>query len=69
MPGEPQLESDIRWGIYHICARYRYRADGTRQSLEDLLATLQPLGVSYIRDLPWFLEGGGTFSCRKAMRE
>ena len=26
-------------------------------------------GTAQIKDLLWFLEGGGTFSCRKAMRE
>jgi nucleoside-diphosphate-sugar epimerase len=63
------LESDIPWGVYQISSRYRYRADGTRQPLDEVLAAIHQLGTSQIKDLPWFLEGGGTFSCRKAMRE
>jgi nucleoside-diphosphate-sugar epimerase len=63
------LETKIRWGIYQICSRYRYRADGTPQPLDEVMAAIHETGTSKIKDLDWFLEGGGTFSCRKAMRE
>jgi nucleoside-diphosphate-sugar epimerase len=63
------VEADISWGVYQICSRYRYRADGTRQSLEEVMAAIHALGTTQIKDLSWFLEGGGTFSCRKAIRE
>jgi nucleoside-diphosphate-sugar epimerase len=63
------LESTIPWGVYQICARYRYRPDGTRQPLEEVLAAIQQSGPAPVKDLTWFLEGGGTFTCRKAMRE
>jgi nucleoside-diphosphate-sugar epimerase len=63
------LESAIPWGVYQICSRYRYRADGTGQPLDELLADLERQGTAQIKDLAWFFEGGGTFSCRKAMRE
>jgi nucleoside-diphosphate-sugar epimerase len=63
------LESDIAWGVYQICSRYRYRADGTRQPLEEVLESIHQLGTPRIKDLHWLAEGGGTFSCRKAMTE
>jgi UDP-glucose 4-epimerase len=63
------LEADLPWGVYQICSRYRYSADGSRQPLEELLAEIDQTGTPQIKDLAWFLEGGGAFSCRKAMRE
>jgi nucleoside-diphosphate-sugar epimerase len=63
------LETDIRWGIYQICSRSRYRADGTPQPLEEVMAAIHATGTAEIKDLDWFIEGGGTYSCRKAMRE
>jgi nucleoside-diphosphate-sugar epimerase len=63
------LESDIPWGIYQVSSRYRYRADGTRQSLDEVMTAIHQLGTPQIKDLAWFLEGGGTFSCRKAIQE
>jgi UDP-glucose 4-epimerase len=63
------LETDRTWGVYQICSRYRYRADGSRQPLDEVLTAVQQMGTAQIKDLHWFLEGGGTFSCRKAMRE
>lgn len=63
------LETDRRWGLYQICSRSRYRADGTPQPLEEVMAVIHATGTTEIKDLDWFMEGGGTFSCRKAMRE
>jgi nucleoside-diphosphate-sugar epimerase len=63
------LEAAIPWGVYQICSRYRYRPDGSRQPLDEVMAAIQATGASQIKDLDWFLEGGGTFSCRKAMAE
>jgi nucleoside-diphosphate-sugar epimerase len=63
------LESPISWGVYQVCSRYRYRADGSRQPLDEVMAAIHATGATEIKDLPWFLEGGGTFSCRKAMHE
>lgn len=63
------LEAAIPWGVYQICSRYQYRGDGTRQPLDEVMAAIHQLGTSQIKDLSWFLEGGGTFSCRKVMRE
>jgi hypothetical protein len=47
----------------------RSLADGTRQPLDEVMASIHQLGTPHIKDLDWFLTGGGTFSCRKAMRE
>lgn len=63
------LASDISFGIYQLCSRYRYLSDGTRQPLEEVMAAIHAMGTVEIRDLAWFQEGGGTFACRKAMRD
>jgi len=56
------------WLVCQIGSRYRYRADGTRESAEEVVREVREAGIREIRDLDWVTDGGPMHSSRLAVQ-
>lgn len=63
------LESDVRFGIYHIGSRYIYDAAGEKHTPESLQQAIEKWGVREVRDADYVTQMGPFISSRRAMSE
>jgi len=63
------LESDLKFGVYQIGSRWRYREDGSREDRDDILRQCAEHGVPMVKMDTEFVNGGATHTSALARRE